>query len=161
MTPVRQIVIDAIIEKLKLIKYANGYSREILDENVRVTRVAPSGINPPAVFLIQGDEEVDPISMNQMYECNLQIGIGFMDVGQDDSDSEALEFMADIQKAMGCEFTITCTSAATGSSSTQIVNMFETGNSINISDSLVGYVLGQVGYMVSYRRHWLYPDKIA
>lgn len=161
-TPVRQTVINALVVKLQAIKYSNGYGREILNDNVKVTRVAPSGVNPPAIFLIQGDETVNPISMNQMYECELGIGIGFMDQYNGDApEDEALSFMADIQKAMGTEFSITCTSNSTGSSSTQIVNMFETGNSLNISESLVGWILGQVGYSVRYRRYWLDPNKIA
>lgn len=162
MASVRQAVIDAVVTKLKAIKYVNGYSRELLDSNIKVTRVAPSGLTSPALFVVQGDENVNPIAMNQTFECTLDIGVGFMDQWNgDDPDAEALKFLADIQKAMGTEFTIACTSAASGGASNQIVNMFETGNSLNISESLTGWILGQVGYSVRYRRHWLYPDKIA
>ena len=162
MPSVRQTVIDSIVSKLEMIKYANGYTREVLDSNIKVTRVAPSGLTSPALFIIQGDEDVNPISMNQTFECTLEIGVGFLDQWNgDDPDGEALKFLADVQRAMGADFSIVCTSNATGGPSSQIVNMFETGNSLNVSDSLAGWILGQVGYSVRYRRHWLYPDKIA
>ena len=162
MPSVRQTVIDSIVSKLEMIKYANGYTREVLDSNIKVTRVAPSGLTSPALFIIQGDEDVNPISMNQTFECTLEIGVGFLDQWNgDDPDGEALKFLSDVQRAMGADFSIVCTSNATGGPSSQIVNMFETGNSLNVSDSLAGWILGQVGYSVRYRRHWLYPDKIA
>lgn len=158
---VRQIVLEAIIEKLKAIKFSNGYNREVPDSNVYAKRVVPTAVGVPSIMLVQGDEEVDPIALNGVYECDLRIGIGFIDsYFGDEPDMEVLEFMGDIQRAMGTEFTITCTSASSGTSSTQIVNMVETGNSINLSEALSGMILGQVGYSVRYRRHYLYPDKI-
>jgi hypothetical protein len=74
-------------------------------------------------------------------------------------DAEAMEFMADIQKAMGAEFALTVTMYSGGTGSLTI-QMLEEGNAINSADALTGRIYGDVEYRVVYNRNILDPSKL-
>lgn len=160
MVSIRQKVINGIVAKLQSISKASGYSRDILSDHVYTRRMPPQELTPPAIVVVQGPEEIRKY-FSDMYECVIEVGIAFVDIyNGDDPDAEALEFMADIQKAMGAEFTISVTSYQANETYAATVNMLESASAINVSDGLVGFVTGQVAYEVMYRRHYLYPDKV-
>ena len=159
MAIVRQQVIDAIEEKLQAITFANGYSREVGTRRVYTARRLPQSLPTPAIILYQLAELVQP-NLQERYECALPLSIAFIDTyGGRDPDVEAIEFASEIQKAMGVEFIISCTSYVSGTID-QTVRMEETGNFINAGEPLDGKIYGQIDYDVNYVRHMLDTEKV-
>jgi hypothetical protein len=159
MALIRQQVLDAIETKLEAITKSNGYSRNVGSSRVFEARKAPQQLPTPSILILQGDEFVDN-SIGDRYVCTLPISIGFVDAysGQE-PDAEAMEFMADIQKAMGAEFALTVTMYSGGTGSLT-VQMLEEGNAINSADALPGRIYGDVEYRVVYNRNILDPSKL-
>jgi len=159
MALIRQQVLDAIEAKLEAITRANGYTRTVGPTRVFEARKAPQQLPTPSILILQGEEIVEN-SIGDRYVCTLPISIGFVDAysGQE-PDAEAIEFMADIQKAMGAEFALSVTMYS-GGSGDLTVQMLEDGNAINSADALPGRIYGDVEYRVIYNRHVLDPSKL-
>lgn len=159
MAIVRQQVVDALEAKLQAITYANGYSREVGTRRVYTARRLPQSLPTPAIILYQLAEMVEP-NLQERYECALPVSIAFIDTyGGRDPDVEAIEFASEIQKAMGVEFNLTCTSYVSGTTDQQ-VRLQETGNFINAGEPIEGKVYGQIDYDVNYLRHMRDPEKV-
>lgn len=151
-TPVRQLAVNEIRNRLSSISLENGYSRDVTSSRVFTYKDAPASMPTPCVILMQGDENIDK-EYTRHYECYLELFIGFVDSYSGiDPEVEAVEFMADIQKAMGIEYEITTEEYNSRNSVSVTVQLKEIGNMINISESLPGIVVGQVVYHIRYRR---------
>lgn len=159
MALIRQQVLDTISAKLALITRANGYTRNVGPSRVYEAKKAPQQLPTPAVLILQADELVDN-SIGDRYVCTLPISVGFVDAySGPDPDKEAVEFLADIQRAMGAEFALTV-DMYSGGTGTLTVQMLEDGNAVNSAEALPGRIYGDVEYRVVYNRHILDPSKL-
>lgn len=150
---------DAIEAKLENITRANGYNRNVGKSRVFEAKKAPQQLPTPSILILQGDEIVTN-SIGDRYVCYLPISVAFVDAySGKEPDAEAMEFMADVQKAMGAEFEITV-SMYSGGTGQLTIQMLEEGNAINAADVLPGRVYGDVEYRITYNRNILDPSKL-
>lgn len=155
---IRERCIDYIKAQLATITIANGYSRDIGTKRVYGIKSTPTEVIPPAVIIMQG-EEITENDIGERYSCELEIAIGFVDNNKTkDPDKDATTFMGEVQKVLPIEFEITHGTYPPGPTVTQRVSFKEIGNSINISDGTTGIVMGQVTYILRYRRNIFDPD---
>lgn len=158
MASVRETIIAFFKTQLAGITKDAGYSRTLGVSRVLGIRETPSGTPVPAVFVMQGEEIVDQ-RVGDRYSCLLELAIGFVDHPEtDDPDSEANLFMSEIQKVIPIEFNIQCPNYPLGTVVDSTVVAKEIGNTINITMSTPGLVIGQVTYEVAYRRSIFNPD---
>ncbi len=159
MALIRQQVIDALVARLGAITLAGGYSREVGAKRVHHARRLPQQLATPAVVLLQGDEGVSS-RVGDRYECSLPISIGFVDAYAGATpDVEALEFLADVQRAMQVEISLTVTRYSDAAAVPHVVRMLEVGNSINAGDPIDGKIYGEAQYEVIYQRSIHDPAK--
>ena len=159
MALIRQQVLDAIEGKLELITKANGYTRNVGTTRVFEARKAPQQLPTPSLLILQG-EEIVTNNLGDRYVCELPLSVGFVDsYSGPEPDEEAIEFMGDVQLAMGAEFTLTVTMYS-GGTADMTVQMLEEGNAINSADALPGKVYGDIEYRVTYNRNILDPSKL-
>lgn len=148
---IRQQVIDAVSDKLRQISKANGYSRDIGDrvvDHLILTPTAPT----PCVALYDQMEDVKPVSLNYRSGRKLTLGVVFVDSYMgDDPSAYTRTFLAEIQKAMGSEFTLTVVRQGTGGATgPHTVVLKEISSLLNHSDAVKGRVYGQVNYELDY-----------
>lgn len=159
MPTIRELAISAIKTQLATITIANGYSRDIGPKRVYGIKEAPSQVVPPAVFLMQGEEEVTN-NIGERYTCELEISVGFVDNNRTtDPDKDATTFMGEIQKCLQIEFQIIHGVYPAGVDAPQIISLKEMGNTINVSQAVPGIVMGQITYLMAYRRNIYDPNK--
>jgi hypothetical protein len=160
MASIRQEIINAVTAKLQSITYANSYNREIGSGRVYNANKLPQQIPTPAIIFLQGQENADN-SVGDRYECSIALSIAFIDAySGSDPDTEANEFLADIQKAMsGAELTITTTNYSTGAAVTTFAQILERGSTLNAGDPVRGRIYGEVHYNVQYQRSIFDPSK--
>lgn len=159
MAIMRQQIIDTILARLRTITLANSYSREVGSKRVFNAKRLPQQLPTPAVILLQGDEMVSN-RVGDRYECTLPVTIGFVDAyAGADPDAEAVEFLADVQRAIGVEFTVATTRYSDGAASSPTVRMREVGNAVNAGDPLEGKIFGEVQVEVIYQRSIYDPAK--
>jgi len=114
---------------------------------------------PPAVILMQGEEQVEN-NIGERFSCELEVAVGFVDRQRtQDPDADATAFMAMIQKAVPIEFEIIAKVYPSGSDVPGKIVMMEVGNTINITSAGSGIVMGQVTYIMSYRRNIYDPSR--
>lgn len=160
MPTVRQTIIDTIRTQLTAITLANGYSRDVGEERVFGIKDAPTGIPMPAILIMQGNETT-PHQDSDRYHCFLELAVGFVDNWAGTSpDHEALSFMADIQKAIQIESSITVLYYPSGNPGLHMIQVIEQGNSINVTDAIPGIIMGQVTYEVRYDRNVYDPNML-
>lgn len=165
MKSIRQLAIDVINTRLATITQANGYSRDILPDQIYSLRESLGGLPTPALLVLQNDEEVVK-QYSDLYECILEFDIGFVDSGAylDPSD-EANKFLADIQKAVGIEYVIQAPRANLNDDdgnpviSNVTVQLRELGSAITVTDSIPTFLMGRVTYKMTYRRNQSDPSK--
>jgi len=161
-TSVRQVGVDAIEQVLGTITLANSYSREVGPSRIFTQASDPSTLPQPGIIIMQGEEEISD-NYSNIYECRLELMIGFVDTWHGEyPEKEALKFMADIQKAIattGIEFTAEVTDSS-GNTIENTYQLIERNNAIDVSDSLPGFILGQVTYEMLYRRQMINPNLI-
>lgn len=156
---IREKAIEAIRTQLATITIANGYSRDIGRSRVYGIKETPSSVIPPAVLIMQGEEEVNN-DIGERYSCELEIAIGFVDNSKTkDPDKDATTFLGEIQKCLQIEFTITHGVYPSGDDAPQNITLKEVANSINISTGVSGLVMGQVTYIMYYRRNIYDPER--
>lgn len=159
---VRQIGVDAIAQVLGEITLANSYSRDVGPDRIFTQASDPATLPQPGIILIQGEEEITG-NYSNLYECRLEVMIGFVDTWHGEyPEQEATMFMADIQKAIaatGIEFTAEVTDSS-GQVVSNTYQLIEQNNAIDVSDSLPGFILGQVTYEMLYRRQMTNPNLI-
>lgn len=149
---VRQLAMDEIKNRLSSISLENNYSRDVTAARVYTYKDAPASMPMPSVILMQGDENIEK-EYSRHYECYLEVFVGFVDAySGTDPEVEGVEFMADIQKAMGIEYEITAEEYNSRNPVSVTVQLKEIGNMMNVSESLPGIIVGQVVYHVRYRR---------
>lgn len=157
---VRQIALDTLRTRLGKITIDNGYSREVTDDRVFTYKDAPNSMPTPCVIMMQGDENIEK-EYSRLYECYLELFVGFVDsYSGEDPEEQAVQFMADIQKAMGIEYEIETLSYASRNAVKTTVQLKEKGNMISVSESLPGMIIGQLIYHVCYRRRIEDPTAI-
>lgn len=160
MAIIRQQIVDAIVSKLQAITYANSYNREIGTSRVYNANKLPQQIPTPAIVVLQGQEQASN-KVGDRYECTLRISLAFIDAySGSDPDTEANEFLADIQKAMsGAEISITTTNYSSGASVTTFAQILEQASMLNAGEPVRGKVYGEVHYNVIYQRSIFDPNK--
>ena len=160
MASVRQKIIDVLIGRLEGITKAAGYSRNVGKGRVKTSGDISGSLPTPSVVLLQADEEISK-QYSDRYECKLSVDILFMDTGiYSDSAAEAVEFMADIQKAMQVEFTIQAKRYPDPTIVSGMANMFEVGSAIEVSDATPALIVGRVSYDITYRRSIYDPNQL-
>lgn len=156
---IREKAIQYIRDQLATITIANGYSRDIGPKRVYGIKETPSEVVPPAVLIMQGDEEVTN-NIGERYTCELEIAVGFVDNNRTkDPDKDATTFLGEVQKCLPIEFTITHGVYPSGADAPQTIVLKEVANSINISSGNSGIVMGQVTYIMCYRRNIFDPNR--
>ena len=159
MATIRELAVQAIKDQLATIKISNGYSRDIGPLRVYGLKQTPSSVIPPAIIIMQGEEEVMN-NIGERYSCELEIAVGFVDNNKTkDPDKDATTFMGEIQKCLQIEFSVTHGVYPSGSDAPQTIVLKEIGNSINVSDGTPGIVMGQITYLMCYRRNIYDPNK--
>lgn len=159
MATIREKAIQAIRDQLATITIANGYSRDIGPKRVYGVKETPSEVVPPAVLIMQGEEEVDN-NIGERYSCELEIAVGFVDNSRTkDPDKDATTFLGEIQKCLQIEFTIVHGVYPSGEDAPQNIVLKEVANSINVSTGVSGIIMGQVTYIMCYRRNIYDPNK--
>jgi hypothetical protein len=149
---VRQLALNTIRSRLGEITIDNGYTRDVSSERVFTYKDAPASMPTPCIILMQGDETIER-EYSRLYECKLELFIGFVDSYSGiDPEVEGVEFMTDIQKAMGIEYVIQSQEYNSREAVGVTVQLKEIGNMINVSEALPGLVVGQVVYNIRYRR---------
>lgn len=149
---VRKLAVDVIRERLGDITIDNGYSKDVGPERVFAFKDSPNSMPTPCVMIMQGDEEIEK-EYSRMYECYLEIYVGFAETfSGEDPDEEAVKFISDIQKAMGIEFEVTAKDYSSGNPTSTTIQLKEVGSMVNVSESLPGLLIGQVIYVLRYRR---------
>ena len=147
---IRDGLISTIAATLETITKANGYSRNVS----RVYQTPPNATNipTPAIVITQGNEDVvgfvGPIS-----ERNVILNITFVDnYAGDDSDGEALEFLVDVQRALGTILTFQFTAKTmAGADHTSNAQLYEEGSSLNYAEPMRGKIYGTTTYNLQYR----------
>jgi hypothetical protein len=160
MAIIRQQIMDAVYSRMQSITYANGFNREVGNNRVYNANHMPQNLPTPAVVLLQGPESVDN-RIGDRYQCSLVVTIGFVDTfAGRDSDAEANEFLADIQKALSSpEISYTTTNYSSGASVTTTATILEIINSLNSGDLMKGRVHGELDVAVGYVRSIFDPQK--
>jgi hypothetical protein len=157
---VRKLAVDVIRTRLGNITTDNGYSKDVGPERVFAFKDSPNSMPTPCVIIMQGDEEIEK-EYSRLYECYLELYIGFAETfSGEDPDEEAVKFMSDIQKAMGIEFEVTAKGYNSEEDTSTTVQLKEIGSMINVSESIPGLLLGQVIYVLRYRRRIEDPTKV-
>jgi hypothetical protein len=158
MATIREKCIDAIRTYLTGITVANGYSRDIGPKRVYGIKETPSSVIVPAIFIMQGEEQTLN-DIGERYSCELEIAIGFVDNNKTNNpDKDATTFMGEIQKVLPIEFEVEHGTYPPGPTVTQRVVLKEVGNTINISAGTSGIIMGQITYILYYRRNIFTPD---
>lgn len=161
-TSVRQIGVDAVVLVLSNITTANSYSRDVGSERIFTQATDPAAMPQPGIIVMQGEEEITG-NYSNIYECRLELMIGFVDTWHGEyPEKEANKFMADIQKAIastGIEFTASVEDSS-GQTIQNTYQLIEKNNAIDISDTLPGFILGQITYEMLYRRQMTNPNLI-
>lgn len=149
---IRDGLIDQIAAKLDTIQRKNAYDRDV----ARVYTTAPNGANipSPAIVVTQGDEDVEEF-VGPIAQRNCLLNITFVDnyAGRD-QDGEALEFLADVQRALGSMLSFQYSARRADGGATlvsQNAQLFEQGSSLNYADSMRGKIYGTVSYVLQYR----------
>lgn len=156
---IRQRVMSTLKTRLLAINGGSTYSRDLEGERVYTFRDTPQSLPSPSVVIVQGEERILK-QYSDRYECKLNVDIGFVDTGHfDDPSDEACQFLADIQLAMGTEFTITAPHFVSGEDVVQTVQLDEDSNALVVSDTSPSMLLGRVTYTVLYRRNIADPSK--
>jgi len=159
---VRQIGIDSVVLMLSEITTANSYSRDVGRDRIFTQATDPSSMPQPGIIVMQGEEEITD-NYSNLYECSLEVMIGFVDTWHGESpEKEANKFLADIQKAItatGIEFTANVTDSQ-GQTISNTYQFLEKNNAIDISDTLPGYIMGQITYEMRYRRQMNNPNLV-
>lgn len=160
MASIRSTIVDTVASNLSNITTANSYTFDVGADRVYRQADSPEMMPTPAIVLVQGQEVIQR-EYSDLYECSLELMVGFVDnYNGTDPEGQANLFLADIQKAIGREFTITATRYGASEAGTTTVQLTEEENSIIVSDALPGYILGQISYEVRYRRHMLDPNRV-
>ena len=160
MASVRKTAINTIVSNLGNITTANSYSFDVGSDRVYRQADNPQVMPTPSVIVIQGEESIEN-EYSDLYECALEVVIGFVDVyNGDDPEGQANLFLADIQKATGREFRIAATRFGGSVEGTTTVQLAEVSNTVTITDALPGYILGQAVYEMRYRRHIEDPNRV-
>lgn len=156
---IRQRVFNTVKTRLLGINGGSTYSRDIEGERLWTYARLPEQISGSGIILLRGEEKILK-QYARRYECLVQVQIGFTDTGTwEDPSDEADQFMADIQLAMGSEFSIEAPHFQTGLDVDQTVQLEEVGNAINVSDATPGMIMGRLTYNITYRRNIDDPSK--
>lgn len=159
MSSIRKSAVDKIADNLGLITTANGYNFDVGSERIYRQADSPELMPTPSIIVMQGPETIEN-EYSDLYECGLEIIVGFVDnYNGIDPEGEANLFLADIQKAIGQQFTIAATRYGQSDVGTTTIQIKEEENAIMISNSLPGYIIGQISYEMRYRRHILDPNR--
>ena len=146
----RNTIVGQVATQLETITKANDYSRNVN----RVFTTPPNTINTPtpAVVITQGTETATDY-IGSIVERSLLVNLSFVDsYAGDDADGEALEFLADIQTAMGSILSLTVSGTrSSGGSGSISVRIEEDGNSLNFGDPIRGKIYGVASYRIIYR----------
>lgn len=156
---VRQKIMNTLKSRLQGITGGSTYSRDLETNRVYTYKRMPTEIAHPSCIIVRGEEKILK-QYSDRWECRLMVDIGFCDtiVSEDPSD-EADQFLADIQLAIGTEFSVTAEHHALGSDVSQTVQLDEIGNKIEVSEMQPSLILGRITYAVTYRRYISDPSK--
>jgi hypothetical protein len=159
MATIRETAINYIKTQLATITIANGYSRDLGTKRIYGVKETPSQVVPPAIIIMQGEEEVMN-NIGERFSCELEIAIGFVDRDRTTNpDQDATTFMGEIQKVLPIEFDITMPIYPSGDSVPGTIVLMEVGNTINITAAVPGIIMGQVTYIMKYRRNIYDPNR--
>ena len=146
----RTTLLAEVAAKLETITIANGYTRNV----ARVFQTPPNAMNigTPAIVITQGTESIQEFVGDRL-ERDLSVNLTFVDsYAGDDADGEALEFLADVQRAIGSMLTFTISATRkSGGSGTATVRITEEGSALNFGDPIRGKIYGVVTYSILYR----------
>jgi len=160
MASVRQTAIDTIVSNLSNITTANNYTYDVGADRVYRQADNPAMMPTPSIIIVQGEENIDR-QYSDLYECALEVIVGFVDnYNGTDPEGQGNLFLADIQKAIGREFVIIATPYGGSEAGTSTVQLTEQSNTVTISSSLPGYILGEIVFEMRYRRHIIDPNRV-
>ncbi len=163
---VRDIVIDAIGNRLKLITLANGYDYEV-NEKVFTLAGVVNDIPLPAIMLLETNENVLNRT-GELYSCDLNLTVLAAAVYHgNDPDGECRKLMGNIQRAIVLPQPEIYFSAIQYNPDpliltevTQPAQVIELGNAMNAGEVLEGQVLGQIEFLIKYDRALRDPRRI-
>lgn len=160
--PVRTVVVNKVQSLLSLITVKNGYAFNVGASRVFLRDIIGPNTEVPALFVVQRTESASMLSIQRSTRRVLSIQVGFLAAyNGPDPDEQAVQFMADIQRAIGYAHEIEVATKEDPNTSVFLpIAIEEAGSAINVAEPIQGRVYGQVDYMIRYHTSHLDPRYI-
>lgn len=163
---IRDIVIDSISDRLKLITLANGYDFEV-NEKVFTLAGIVTDVPLPAIMLMETNEN----ALNRtgwLYSCDLNLTIVAAAVYHGaDPDGECRKLLGNIQRAVVVPQPEVYFAAIKYNADplvltedTSVAQVIEIGNAMNAGEAIEGQVVCQIEVTVKYDRALQDPRRI-
>lgn len=158
-TPVRTVVVNKFQSLLSEITTKNGYTFNVGPNRVFMRDIIGPNVEIPALFLVQRTESASMLSVQRHVRRILSVQVGFLAAyNGPNPDEYAVQFMADIQRAVGYTHMIDVQTVEDPNVTVQLpIAIEEMGSGINIAEPLQGRVFGQVDYSIKYHTSHLDP----
>lgn len=151
-TPIRNVVMNKFQALLSQITVKNGYTFNVGPTRVFMRDIIGPNVEVPALFIVQRTESASMMSVQRHTRRVLSVQVGFLaSYNGPNPDEYAVQFISDIQRAVGYTHEITVQTIEDPSTSVQLpIAIEEMGTGINIAEPMQGRVFGQVDYTIRY-----------
>jgi hypothetical protein len=149
---VRTVVVTKLQSLLSQITTKNGYTFNVGPNRVFLRDIIGPNVEIPALFLVQRTESASMMSVQRHVRRTLAVQVGFLAAYNGPyPDEYAVQFMSDIQRAVGYEHMIDVQTIEDPTVTVQLpIAIEETGTAVNIAEPMQGRIFGQVDYSIRY-----------